>query len=188
MNLTAEVRDGIMNHTGPEWPFTLEGQVVRHSDRIAYINHDIDDAMRGGIIRADDIPAECTAYLGPDHRSRINTLVTDIVRNSEGKDKVMMSDDAAYYMNKLREYMFGAVYRNPEVKQASEMAKIKDLISSLYGYFLEHSDQLPGEYQVILQRDGGNEAVKDYIAGMTDRYAINIFSETFVPSGWKLPK
>ena len=188
MNLTAEVRDGIVNHTGPEWPFTLEGQVVRHSDRIAYINHDIDDAMRGGIIRADDIPAECTAYLGPDHRSRINTLVTDIVRNSEGKDKVMMSDDAAYYMNKLREYMFGAVYRNPEVKQASEMAKIKDLISSLYGYFLDHSDQLPGEYQVILQRDGGNEAVKDYIAGMTDRYAINIFSETFVPSGWKLPK
>ena len=188
MNLTAEVRDGIMNHTGPEWPFTLEGQVVRHSDRIAYINHDIDDAMRAGIIRADDIPAECTAYLGPDHRSRINTLVTDIVRNSEGKDKVMMSDDAAYYMNKLREYMFGAVYRNPEVKQASEMAKIKDLISSLYCYFLEHSDQLPGEYQVILQRDGGNEAVKDYIAGMTDRYAINIFSETFVPSGWKLPK
>ena len=188
MNLTAEVRDGIVNHTGPDWPFTLEGQVVRHSDRIAYINHDIDDAMRGGIIRAEDIPAECTAYLGPDHRSRINTLVTDIVRNSEGKDRVMMSDDAAYYMTKLRDYMFTAVYRNPEVKQASEMAKIKDLISSLYGYFLDHSDQLPGEYQVILQRDGGNEAVKDYIAGMTDRYAINIFSETFVPSGWKLPK
>ena len=188
MNLTAEVRDGIVNHTGPEWPFTLEGQVVRHSDRIAYINHDIDDAMRGGIIRAEDIPAECTAYLGPDHRSRINTLVTDIVRSSEGKDKVMMSDGAAYYMNKLRDYMFAAVYRNPEVKQASEMAKIKDLISALYGYFLGHSDQLPSEYQVILQRDGGNEAVKDYIAGMTDRYAINIFSETFVPSGWKLPK
>ena len=188
MNLTAEVRDGIVNHTGPAWPFTLEGQVVRHSDRIAYINHDIDDAVRGGIIRAEDIPAECSAYLGADHRSRINTLVTDIVRSSEGKEKVAMSEEAAYHMNKLRDYMFANVYRNPEVKQASEMQKIRGLIESLYNYFLEHSEQLPGEYQIILQRDGGHEAVKEYIAGMTDRYAINIYSETFVPSGWKLPK
>ena len=188
MNLTAEVRDGIVNHTGPEWPFTLEGQVVRHSDRIAYINHDIDDAMRGGIIRAEDIPAECTAYLGPDHRSRINTLVMDIVRSSDGKDRVVMSEDAAYYMDRLRDYMFANVYRNPEVKQASEMQKIKGLIGSLYQYFLENSSQLPSEYQVIIRRDGVNEAVKDYIAGMTDRYAINLYNETFVPSGWKLPK
>ncbi len=188
MNLTMEVRDGIVNHTGPSWPFTMEGQVVRHSDRIAYINHDIDDAVRGGIIRAEDIPAECTAYLGPDHRSRINTLVTDIVRSSEGKERAVMSEEAAYYMNKLRDYMFANVYRNPEVKQASEMQKIRGLIESLYHYFLENSEQLPGEYQIILQRDGGNEAVKDYIAGMTDRYAINMYNETFVPSGWKLPK
>ncbi|MBR5642199.1 MAG: deoxyguanosinetriphosphate triphosphohydrolase [Firmicutes bacterium] len=188
MNLTAEVRDGIVNHTGPEWPFTLEGQVVRHSDRIAYINHDIDDAVRGGIIRAEDIPADCGAHLGADHRSRINTLVTDIVRSSEGKDHIVMSEDAAYYMNKLRDYMFKNVYRNPQVKLVSEMDKIRHLIESLYAYFLENSGELPAEYQSIIERDGVNEAVKDYIAGMTDRYAINIYSETFVPSGWKLPK
>ena len=188
MNLTAEVRDGIVNHTGPKWPFTLEGQVVRHSDRIAYINHDIDDAIRGGIISAEDLPAACTAYLGADHRSRINQLVTDIVRSSEAKDRVVMSEEAACHMDELRDFMFANVYRNPEVKQASEMAKIKHLITELYGYFLENSDQLPAEYQIILQNDGPQEAVKDYIAGMTDRYAINIFSETFVPSGWKLPK
>ena len=188
MNLTEEVRDGIVNHTGPVWPFTLEGQVVRHSDRIAYINHDIDDAMRGGIIRAEDLPAECTAFLGPDHRSRINTLVTDIVKHSDGQDKVAMSEDAAFYMNALRDFMFANVYRSPAVKQASELDKIRGLIHSLYGYFLEHSDELPSEYRSILERDGGNEAVKDYIAGMTDRYAINMYNEKFVPSGWKLPK
>ena len=188
MNLTEEVRDGIVNHTGPVWPFTLEGQVVRHSDRIAYINHDIDDAMRGGIIRAEDLPAECTAFLGPDHRSRINTLVTDIVRNSDGKSSVTMSEEAAFHMNRLRDYMFANVYRSPAVKQASELDKIRGLIHSLYSYFLEHSEELPSEYRSILERDGGNEAVKDYIAGMTDRYAINMYNEKFVPSGWKLPK
>ena len=188
MNLTAEVRDGIVNHTGPEWPFTLEGQVVRHSDRIAYINHDIDDAIRGGIIRAEDIPADCSAYLGSDHRSRINTLVTDIVRSSEGKDRIVMSEDAAFYMKNLRDYMFANVYRNPEVKKASELDKIQNLIASLYAYFLENSEELPEEYQIIIRRDGVNEAVKDYIAGMTDRYAINMYIEKFVPSGWKLQK
>ena len=188
MNLTAEVRDGIVNHTGPDWPFTLEWQVVRHSDRIAYINHDIDDAVRGGIIRAEDIPADCSAYLGADHRSRINTLVTDIVRNSDGKDRIAMSDDAAFYTDRLRDYMFTNVYRNPEVKQASELDKIQHLIESLYGYFLEHSEELPSEYRAIFERDGGHEAVKDYIAGMTDRYAINMYNDKFVPSGWKLLK
>ena len=184
MNLTEEVRDGIVNHTGPVWPFTLEGQVVRHSDRIAYINHDIDDAMRGGIIRAEDLPAECTVFLGPDHRSRINTLVTDIVKHSDGQDKVAMSEDAAFYMNALRDFMFANVYRSPAVKQASELDKIRGLIHSLYGYFLEHSDELPSEYRSILERDGGNEAVKDYIAGMTDVFALEKFKELFLPATW----
>ena len=188
MNLTQEVRDGIVNHTGPEWPFTLEGQVVRHSDRIAYINHDIDDAVRGGIIKSADIPAECSAYLGPDHRSRINCLVNDIVRNSDGKDRIAMSEEAAFYMNKLRDFMFANVYRNPVVKQASELDKIRNLIRSLYAYFLENTAELPSEYQSILRKEGADEAVKDYIAGMTDRYAINMYVEKFVPSGWKLSK
>ena len=188
MNLTEEVRDGIVNHTGPTWPFTLEGQAVRFSDRIAYINHDIDDALRGGIIQEDDIPADCIACLGSDHRSRINTLVTQLVRNSEGKDRLSMPEDAAQAMDRLRDFMFANVYRNPVVKQDAELEKIKTLIEALYGFFLVHSDQLPSEYQSIIERDGVNEAVKDYIAGMTDRYAINMYTDTFVPSGWKLPR
>ena len=114
--------------------------------------------------------------------------MTDIVKHSDGQDKVAMSEDAAFYMNALRDFMFANVYRSPAVKQASELDKIRGLIHSLYGYFLEHSDELPSEYRSILERDGGNEAVKDYIAGMTDRYAINMYNEKFVPSGWKLPK
>ena len=185
MNLTAEVRDGIVNHTGNTLPFTLEGRVVRLSDRIAYI---IDDAIRGGVIRESQLPAECTAFLGPDHRSRINTLVTDLVKNSDGKNDIVMSEEAAYYMNKLRAFMFDNVYRSPIVKEDSELEKIRGLIHSLYGYFLEHTEELPAEYQSILQQDGAHEAVKDYIAGMTDRYAINLYTEKFVPSGWKLSR
>ena len=188
MNLTAEVRDGIVNHTGPAWPFTLEGQVVRHSDRIAYINHDIDDAVRGGIIQNGDIPAECSVFLGSDHRSRINTLVTDVVRSSEGQSRVVMSEQAAFYVNLLRDFMFENVYRSPVVKQASELDKVRGLIHSLYGYFLDRPEEMPEEYRRVAREDGIHEAVKDYIAGMTDRYAINIYGEKFVPSGWKLPK
>lgn len=186
MNLTMEVRDGILNHTGPEWPFTLEGQVVRHSDRIAYINHDIDDAIRGGIISEEDIPRECSELLGADHGSRIDTLVKDVVESSEGKGRVVMSQEVGRCVDVLREFMFSKVYRNPDVKQDAELGKIKNLIFGLYGYFLENSEELPSEYRRIVERDGANEAVKDYIAGMTDRYAINMYADKFVPSGWKI--
>lgn len=188
MNLTAEVRDGIVNHTGPRLPFTLEGQIVRYSDRIAYINHDIDDAIRGGIIKDEDMPAGAISYLGSDHRSRINTLVTDIIKSSDGKDKIVLSDEAAFHMNGLRDFMFAQVYRNPVVKQNAELEKIRILISQFYGYFLSHPEEMPEEYQRIIERDGINEAVKDYIAGMTDRYAIKLYSDMFMPVGWKLSR
>ncbi|MCQ2560833.1 MAG: deoxyguanosinetriphosphate triphosphohydrolase [Clostridia bacterium] len=186
MNLTAEVRDGIVNHTGPTLPFTLEGQIVRYSDRIAYINHDIDDAIRGGIIKDSDIPAECIAFLGADHRSRIDTLVRDIIVNSDGKDKILLSEEADVQMNALRSFMFANVYRNPVVKQNAELEKIRILIVQFYEYFLKHPEELPKEYQLIVDRDGINEAVKDYIAGMTDRYAIKLYADMFMPVGWKL--
>ncbi len=185
MNLTMEVRDGILNHTGTQLPFTLEGQIVRISDRIAYINHDIDDAIRGGIIFAEDLPKDCIEFLGKDHRSRINKLVFDLVENSDGKPQIYQSFDAEKYMNELRNFMFENVYRNPVVKQDTQLEKIKNLMFSLYDYFLEHQDRLPKEQQEMILTDGLEEVVKDHIANMTDRYAINLYTAIFVPEGWK---
>lgn len=186
MNLTDEVRDGIVNHSGSAMPYTLEGQIVKFSDRIAYINHDIDDAIRGGIISENDIPKECIEHIGYDHRSRINFLVKDIIKASDGKDMIYQSDEAFKYMNILRDYMFEAVYRNPIVKQNAELEKIQTLIFSLYDYFMQHPEELPAELQELSKKDGLNEVVKDFVAGMTDRYAINLYGELFVPAGWKL--
>ncbi len=188
MNLTDEVRDGILNHSGDRMPYTLEGQIVKFSDRIAYINHDIDDAIRGGIISESDIPKECIEHIGYDHRSRISFLVKDIVAASDGKNAIIQSEDAAKYMKILRDYMFEAVYRNPRVKQDAELEKIQTLIFSLYDYYMEHETELPKELYELKDRDGLNEIVKDHIAGMTDRYAINLYGELFVPAGWKLKR
>ncbi len=186
MNLSDEVRDGILNHSGDRMPYTLEGQIVKFSDRIAYINHDIDDAIRGGIISERDIPKECIEHIGHDHGSRIDFLVKDIVTASDGQNMIMQSEEASKYMKLLRDYMFEAVYRNPVVKQNAELEKIQTLIFSLYNYYMEHEDELPSELLELKEKDGLNEIVKDYIAGMTDRYAINLYGELFVPAGWKL--
>ena len=186
MNLTDEVRDGIVNHSGKLVPYTLEGQIVKFSDRIAYINHDIDDAIRGGIISEEDIPKECIEHIGHDHRTRIAYLVKDIVKASDGQNMIVQSDEAAKYMNILRDYMFEAVYRNPRVKQDAELEKIQTLIFSLYDYYMAHEEELPAELLELKAKDGLNEIVKDHIAGMTDRYAINLYGELFVPAGWKL--
>lgn len=188
MNLTDEVRDGIINHSGDRMPYTLEGQIVKFSDRIAYINHDIDDAIRAGIISKDDLPKECITHLGFDHRSRIDYLVKDIISTSDGQNFIMQSEEASKYMNILRDYMFEAVYRNPLVKQDAELEKIQTMIFSLYDYYLAHEDELPSELLELKEKDGLNEIVKDYIAGMTDRYAINLYGDLFVPSGWKLKR
>ncbi len=185
MNLSMEVRDGIVNHTGPTIPFTLEGQVVRLSDRIAYINHDIDDAIRGGILKQEDLPQSCVEYLGADHGSRIDTLVKDIIVQSDGKKEIVQSPEAAKQMQLLRQFMFDEVYNNPRVKQGKEMEKVRGLIFSLYEYYLDHPELLPYELLQLMGRDGPEEVVKDHIAGMTDRYAINIYTLHFVPSGWK---
>jgi len=185
MNLTEEVRDGILNHTGNETPFTLEGQIVKISDRIAYINHDIDDAIRGQIISVEDLPRDCIEFLGKDHRTRINTLVTDLVMNSNGKSYICQSEDAKKKMNDLRNFMFEEVYRNSVVKRDSELEKIKNLVFSLYDFFMDSPNLLPKEQQNMVEEYGIEEVVKEHIANMTDRYAINIYTQYFVPAGWK---
>lgn len=185
MNLTEEVRDGILNHTGRGVPFTLEGQIVRISDRVAYINHDIDDALRSGVITAEDLPEECVEVLGRDHRTRINTLVADLIENSWQKPEISMSENCMKHMEILRDFMFENVYHNSRVKKNEDLEKVNHMIQSLYGYFLENPDRLSEELQELIPEYGPEEAVKDYIAGMTDRYAINLYTDLFVPKGWK---
>jgi dGTPase len=185
MNLTFEVRDGILNHTGEATPVTLEGQIVKISDRIAYINHDIDDALRSSVIKASDLPKDCVDVLGRDHRSRINTLVTDLIRNSDGKDRIIMSDECQFFMDKLRTFMFENVYHSRVVKKDEELDKVRNMIYSLYDYYVRNPRELPAETRDMIGEYGINEVVKDHIAGMTDRYALNRYSALFIPKGWK---
>lgn len=185
MNLTFEVRDGIINHTGKGIPVTLEGQVVRFSDRIAYINHDIDDAIRGGIIKETDLPTDCIAGFGGSHRQRINAMILDLVRQSDGADQVTMSADCSFLMNKLRDFMFANVYHSKRVKKDEELDKIRHLINFLYDYFVAHPEELPQEHFPLIETYGVFEIVKDHIAGMTERYALTLFQQLFIPKGWK---
>ena len=185
MNLTMEVRDGIINHTGAQLPFTLEGQVVRISDRIAYINHDIDDAMRSGVINLDDIPQSSLALFGRTHRERIDNMVRDVVENSDGMERIYQSSDYKAELDHLRTFMFANVYKSSRVKREEDLNKVDVVLSSLYDYFLEHVEALPEDLQLIAEMDGKDEAVKDYIAGMTDRFALSTYTELFVPKAWK---
>lgn len=185
MNLTLEVKDGIVNHTGKRTPSTLEGWIVKFSDRIAYINHDIDDALRSGVIKITDLPKDCVEVLGQDHRTRINTLINDIIRNSDGKDQIIMSENCRFYMEKLRAYMFDNVYHSKIVKKDEELDKIKNLIFSVYDYYENNPEELPSETRGLIKEYGTCELVKDHIAGMTDRYALNVFGKLFIPRGWR---
>lgn len=185
MNLTAEVRDGIRNHTGEQLPFTLEGQIVRVSDRIAYINHDIDDAIRSGVISSTDLPQAAIEVFGASHRERINNMVKDVIENSDGQSMIRQSEIFKLKLDELRSYMFANVYKSSRVKREEDLNKVEVVISSLYEYFIDNIDKLPQDMKRIAEVDGKNEAVKDYIAGMTDRYALAAYTELFVPRGWK---
>lgn len=183
MNLTEEVRDGILGHTGDHIPYTLEGRIVRISDRIAYINHDIDDAIRAGIISSDDLPKDCVRVLGTSIRERINTLVSDMIETSDGADDVRLSEEKWKAMDDLRTYMFENVYFNPRVKKEEEIAKIENLINSLYDHYLAHPEDLPQDYRAMMDVYGAEEMVKDQIAGMTDHYAVESYERFFIPAG-----
>ena len=179
MNLTFEVRDGILNHTGSTVPVTVEGQIVKTSDRIAYINHDIDDAIRSGIITVGDLPQESIDVLGDTHKKRIDTLVKDMIENSCGRPTAQLSDEKAHAMNELRTYMFRAVYHNNQVKKAEDMEKVREVITSLYEYFMQRPQELPEDLKAMRGEFSDRELVKDHIAGMTDRYALNLYRELF---------
>ena len=180
LNLTEEVRDGILHHTGEGKPSTLEGEIIRIADRIAYINHDIDDAIRGGIIENDALPASCVAVLGKSHSSRIDTMVRDVIENSMDKPYVKMSEPVKNAMLALRAYMFDAVYIGSEAKK--EEKKAGNVVSNLYKFFMEHYELLPADAKMISCEK--ERQIMDYIAGMTDTYAMHIFKMYFLPKSW----
>lgn len=179
MNLTYEVRDGILNHTGSHLPSTPEGQIVKVSDRIAYINHDIDDAVRSGIITNDDLPKDSIAVLGSNHKQRIDTLVKDMIENSYMKPVAQMSLEKTEAMNELRTFMFKNVYHNNSVKKAEDINTVKKVITSLYEYYLQFPEMMPTEFTGMFKDFTIEELVKDHVVGMTDRYALNKYKEIF---------
>lgn len=185
MNLTFEVKDGILNHSGSLTAKTLEGQIVNISDRIAYINHDIDDALRSGVIDFEDLPKTAIALFGQGHRERIDCMVGNVVSFSDGKDFIAMDSEHKKELDLLRNYMFENVYRSQRVKKEEDLAKVEVVIRSLYDYFLKHPEKLPEDIYALADMDGLHVAVKDYIAGMTDRFALNLYGDLFVPRGWR---
>lgn len=185
LNLTYEVRDGILNHRGPGVPKTLEGQIVKICDRIAYVNHDIDDAIRSGVIREEDLPAAEIELLGDTHSERINNLIVDLCSNSEGKGTISLSKDYAFALSNLRSFMFSYVYNSQDVRNTSDLTKVELILTSLYNYYLENPDEIPGIYREIKKEEGIHVAVKDLISGMTDRYALNKYDDLFVPKSWR---
>ena len=184
LNLCNEVREGIVGHTGPVCPKTLEGQIVRRADQIAYVNHDIDDAIRAGILTAEDIPRDIAAILGENQRDRINTLVCDMIFTSREAGSICMTQEIQKALADLRSFMFARVYHNPVAK--GEESKAKDMLQMLFRFYVDHPEQLPADFQPQLSFDGLGRTVCDYIAGMTDNYAIEKFNEIFVPSGWNV--
>ena len=183
LNLTWEVRDGIVNHTGKHMATTLEGVVVKYADRIAYINHDIDDACRAGVLRIDDIPKSIRDVLGNGHSERINTMVTSIIQNSTDKPVIMMDGEVQWATDELRSFLFENVYLNGEAK--SEDTKAKNLLKFLFEYFTKHPEQIPEHHRRFVEDEGVERCVCDYISGMTDRYAIETYQELFIPKVWR---
>lgn len=185
LNLTWEVRDGILNHKTAGRPHTLEGQIVRLSDKIAYINHDIDDAIRGGILREEEIPAEIRNVLGATGKERLDTMVHNVIVNSMECPAIQMSEEVSQAMADLRKFMFQNVYLNPEAK--GEEQKAIRLVKQLYEYYIEHPKRLPEKYVDAIQKeiDPKEQIICDFIAGMTDHYAVMKYEEIFVPQAWK---
>lgn len=185
LNLTWEVRDGILNHQTSLMPSTLEGKIVRLSDKIAYINHDIDDAIRARVLAEEDIPREYREILGETTRIRLDTLIHNIITNSLGRNDICMSQEVESAMRNLRKFMFEKVYRNPVAK--GEEKRAEALLSRLYQYYIEHIDILPAWYLAMIDQGQTKECVVcDYIAGMTDQYAIAKFEEYFMPKAWQV--
>jgi dGTPase len=183
LNLTWEVRDGILNHTwSSPMPATLEGQAARFADRIAYVNHDVDDALRAGILQPDELPSEPLSVLGTTHSDRIDRLVTDLVGESEGREDLRLSPEVLDALDRLRDFLFDRVYLRSEAR--AEQEKAIGLVRSLFSYYLEHPEAVAAEY-----RSGPGDLptrIADYISGMTDRFALRTYEQFFLPQGWLL--
>lgn len=183
LNLTHEVKNGILCHTNGEEAYTLEGQIIRIADKIAYINHDIDDAIRAGVMAEEDIPLSLRLNLGMTKSQRINNMVIDVINTSRQSDKIRMSNDFYENFMDLHRFMFSAVYTNPVCK--GEEKKAVDMLKKIYQYYIGNVNELPQEYIAIAETDGAERAVCDYIAGMSDNYAVKVFNNLFVPMFWK---
>ena len=184
LNLTYEVRMGILGHTGSNIPETLEGQIVRRADRIAYVNHDIDDAVRAGILSASDIPREISVVLGETHGQRIDTLVWDMIQTSREAEAIYLSPKVEQALDELRTFMFENVYRNPVAK--GEESKAKVMLKKMFEYYVSHPEALPEDFHPQMSFEGMERTVCDYIAGMTDHYAVDKYTEIFIPTGWNV--
>ena len=182
LNLTYEVLDGILHHTKGEEAHSLEGRIVRTADRVAYINHDIDDAVRAGVISSDDIPRDIAKHLGCTKSQRINTLVTSIVNNSV--DTVKMDGETEKYYDLLHEFLFESVYKNPVAK--SEETKVKGIVEGLFEYYGKNPEKMSEEYLAITETEGKERAITDYIAGMTDHYAVTAYTNIYIPQAWTI--
>ncbi len=188
LNLTEEVVDGILHHTGfsklSQKAYTLEGQVVKYSDKIAYVNHDIDDSIRAGLLKHEDIPLEILKNLGSTHGERIDTLVKDIVLTTmdnieNNKVEVALSEDIDKSLTELRKFMFMKIYNGPVLKQERDKAKF--VLYQVFGYFMKHPEEMPEVYKKVVKDEGIERGVTDYIAGMSDDYCLGAFNKLFVP-------
>lgn len=189
LNLCRETRDGVECHTGPKRASTLEGRIVHIADRIAYVNHDMDDAVRAGLLTEAELPGDVREVLGASYSMRINTLVRDAVQTSEDRLRtspepdILLSPPVAAAMNRLRDFMFERVYLNPLAK--SEETKAVSMICRLYEHYAASLDRLPEELRPLAERDGRERAAADFVSGMTDRYALETAQALFLPHGWE---
>ncbi|MCM1101538.1 MAG: deoxyguanosinetriphosphate triphosphohydrolase [Clostridium sp.] len=185
LNLTYEVRDGILNHQTSGSPHTLEGKIVRLSDKIAYIHHDMDDAVRAGILRESDVPDGVRAVLGDTPGKRLDAFIHDIITNSMDRNDIAMSERVAKAMTDIRQFMFDNVYTNPIAK--NEESKAEELMETLYDHYFKHPEEMPEEFRKLLDEgDPRERVVCDYVGAMTDRFAIAVYSDIFVPKSWQL--
>lgn len=184
LNLTYEVRDGIVNHKKSGTPATLEGKAVSLADRIAYVNHDIEDAIRAGLLKADELPEREIAVLGNSSRERINTMITSIYENSVGKNRVIMGERETEALENLRAFMFDRVYITPLSMKEEERAK--RMLSGMYEYFLKNRDKLPAFYRELSEKYPLEQVICDYLSSMTDKFAIAVFNYLYVPRSWAL--
>ncbi len=185
LNLTWEVRDGIRNHKTSLNPSTLEGKIVRIADKIAYVNHDIDDGIRAGVLNEDALPKECTNILGHSTRDRINTIILSVVEHSMDKPVIDMDPDVKTALYNMRQYLFEAMYANPVVK--AEEVKAAKILEILYGYYMDRPEEMPNEFKLMLNEGEDKVTVVcDYIAGMTDNFAVEKFQELYIPRSWSI--